>query len=210
MPARRLLDLRRLTSILRWMFIMEMGGDGSLKFRLAGSSLEEAMGTGMTDRSYAELFDTQVDGGLAEEIYALSIVCGCGLLRSGMLSLDGVDYQDFEVLALPFSDERAMGGTVMVAAVMPFHFENPGFSDNRDSIHIQIEDMFLIPSPGAIKPKQVHERLEALLQLQEVDLRVLDIEGLLAMNVGGIDAANSELPSHTLETAARSNADVVN
>lgn len=209
-PARRLLDLRRLTSVLRWMFIMEMGNDGSLRFRLAGSSLEEAIGIGMTDRNYSDLFDTQADGGLAQEVYALSIVCGCGLLRCGTISLDGVDYQDFEVLALPFVDERAMGGIVMVATVMPFHFENLGFTDNRNTTRIQIEDMFLIPSPSAIKPEQLSDRLHALLRLHDIDLRVLDIAGLLELNIEGVVAANGDLPSYTLESAARRISDVVN
>ncbi len=186
-----------------------MASDGSLRFRLAGSMLEEAMGTGMTDCHYSDLFSLEIDGGLAEEIYALSIVRGCGLLRRGTLRLGDLQEQNFEVLALPFSDERAMGGTVMVAAVMPFQFDNPTFIDSRDRFHIQIDDMYLLPSPSVIKPEQVSQRLQSLLSLQDTELRVLDVAQMLELRLGHGNAALVELPYRSLEAVAHS-ADVVN
>lgn len=209
-PARRLLDLRRLTSILRWMFILEMNSDGSLRFRLAGSSLEEAMGIGMTDRKYADIFDTSKDNGLAEELYALSIVRGCGLLRCGTFTFDGTYYQEFEVLALPFADERAMGGTVMVATVKPFSFENLGFEDHHRDLEICIDNMFLLPSPTVITPDQISDRLSGSLSDQNLDLRVLDVERVLEMNAVGPLPTDTKLPSFTLETAAAFIPEVLN
>lgn len=208
-PSRRALDLRKLTSILRWMFILEMASDGSLRFRLVGSMLEEAMGTGMTDRHYSDLFNLEIDGGLAEEIYALSIVRGCGLLRRGNLRLGDLQDQNFEVLALPFSDERAMGGTVMVAAVMPFQFDNPTFIDSRDRFHVHIDDMLLLPSPSVIKPEQISPRLHDLLSSQNAQLRVLDVAQLIELKLANGIAAPIDLPSRPLEAVTHS-ADVVN
>ncbi len=189
---------------------MEMGSDGSLRFRLAGSSLEEAMGVGMTDRSYAEIFDSSKDSGLAEQIYALSIVRGCGLLRKGTFTFDGTYSQEFEVLALPFADERAMGGTVMVSVVRPFIVENLGFEDSREDLCLDIEDMFLLPSPNVIMPDQIGPELKASLSLQGLDLRVLDMQRLLELNAAGFLSLDMALPSVNLATAAATISDVVN
>lgn len=202
-PSRRSLDLRQLASVLPWMFIMEMASDGTLRFRLAGSSLESAMGVGMTDRNFDELFDTSADDGLGAEIYALSIVRGCGLLRCGSISFDGKNFQPFEVLALPFSDDRALGGTVMVAAVQPFTFENHGFTDMREEIRIRIDKMFMLPSPNIVKPEQVPVHLLEALSEQQIDLKVLDVERLMALITAGELPSGANMPSFSLESASQ-------
>jgi len=209
-PARRLLDLRRLTSILRWMFILEMDGDGSLRFRLAGSSLEEAVGFGMTDQTYDSIFDSTLDGGMAEELYGLSIVRGCGVLRSGVVTTDGDYFHELEVLALPFADERAMGGTVLVGAIRPIEIENQSFEDRRDTLVMSIDDMFLLPSPNLITPQQMSNRLTQLLKENGIDLRVVDMEQIFNQVEEGIVPNGQSLPSFNLEVAAAGVQEVVN
>ncbi len=209
-PARRLLDLRRLTSILRWMFILEMDDDGSLRFRLAGSSLEEAIGVGMTDQTYNSIFDNTHDSGMAEELYALSIVRGCGVLRCGAVTTDGDYFHELEVLALPFADERAMGGTVLVGAIRPVKLENKSFEDRRETLALSIDDMFLVPSPNLITPRQMSNRLTKLLKEHGIDLRVLDMEQIFNQVEEGIAPNGQNLPSLNLEVAAASVREVVN
>ena len=209
-PARRLLDLRRLTSILRWMFILEMDGDGSLRFRLAGSSLEEAIGVGMTDQTYNSIFNSTPDGGIAEELYALSIVRGCGVLRSGAVTIDGDYFHELEVLALPFADERAMGGTVLVGAIRPVEFENQSFEDKRDTLALSIDDMFLLPSPNLITPQQMSNRLTKLMKEHKIDLRVVDMEQIFSQVEDGTMSNGQSLPSLNLEVAAAGVQEVVN
>ena len=209
-PARRQLDLRRLTSVLRWMFILEMDKDGSLRFRLAGSSLEELIGVGMTDKTYDSIFDNGRDSGLAEEIYALSIVRACGVLRSGAITVGGGYYHELETLALPFADERAMGGTVLVGAITPVDIQNNTFEDRRKSLAIDIDDMFLLPSPNLIKPQQMPMRLVELLKGFDIDLRVLDMEKIFDDNETGAKFSGQNLPSFNLETAAAGVQELIN
>lgn len=209
-PARRQLDLRRLTSVLRWMFILEMDNDGSLRFRLAGSSLEELIGVGMTDKTYDTIFDNSQDSGLAEEIYALSIVRACGVLRSGTVTVGGNYFHELEVLALPFADERAMGGTVLVGAIKPIEIENHTFEDRRKSLSITIDDMFLLPSPYLITPQQMPLRLTEALKDFDIDLRVLDLEKIFDGDNNGIMQFGQSLPSFNLEIAAADVQELIN
>lgn len=209
-PARQLLDLRRLTSNLRWMFILEMDGDGTLRFRLAGSSLEEVVGVGMTDRTYGTIFEANADGGIAEEIYALSIVRGCGVLKCGRFSVDKKSQHALEVLALPFADERALGGTVLVGVIAPVSMENIAFEDRREHLSINIDDMFLLPSPNLITPQQITQRLSEKLTVRNVDLRVLDMEQIFNQVDDGLALSDQNLPSFRLEIAAAAAQDIIN
>lgn len=210
LPARRQLDLRRLTSVLRWMFILEMDNDGSLRFRLAGSSLEELIGVGMTDKTYDSIFDNSLDKGLAEEVYALSIVRACGVLRSGAISVCGNYFHELEVLAVPFADERAMGGTVLVGAMTPVNIENQFFEDRRKSLTVDIDDMFLLPSPNLIMPQQMPLRLIEILKDFDIDLRVLDMEKIFDGNEEGAHRIGQNLPSFNLENAAAGIQELIN
>ncbi len=210
MPSRRLLDLRRLTSILRWMFILEMDDDGSLRYRLAGSSLEEVVGVGMTDQTYDTIFDNSRDGGIAEEVYALSIVRGCGVLKCGAFTVDGDYFHELEVLALPFADERVLGGTVLVGAIRPVSVDNQIFQDRRKNLSRVIDDMFLLPSPNLITPQQITFNLANKLKEQRIDLRVLDMEQIFNRADGDIMPIDQNLPSFKLEIAAAAAQEIVN
>lgn len=209
-PVRRQLDLRRLTSVLRWMFILEMDSDGSLRFRLAGSSLEEMIGVGMTDKTYDSIFDNGRDRGLAEEIYALSIVRACGVLRSGTFTVDGDYFHELEVLALPFADERTMGGTVLVGAITPVNIENQSFEDRRKTLAINVDEMFLLPSPNLITPQQMPLRVTEVLRDYGIDLRALDMDKIFEHAEAGIMGHGQNLPSFNLEIAAAGVQEVIN
>lgn len=209
-PARRLLDLRRLTSNLRWMFILEMDGDGTLRYRLAGSSLEEVVGVGMTDQTYDAIFDSNTDDGIAEEVYALSIVRGCGVMKCGTFSVDGKFRHELEVLALPFADERALGGTVLVGAIRPVSIENHSFEDRRENLSVGVDEMFLLPSPNLITPQQITQRLTNKLKKRKIDLRVLDMEQIFSRVDDGMAMTDQNLPSFKLEIAAAAAREVVN
>lgn len=195
-PERSHLDLRQLASILRWMFILEMDESGQLKFRLAGSCIEEALGCGMTDRSYADLFSVNQKANITEELYALSIVQGSGLLRGGSFTLDNKSNMDLQVLALPFADQRAMGGVVMVGAVKPFDYNNPGFIDRRPDFDQFIDELLSVPSPRFLSDDQLSERLIAKIHDKGVELRVLDVAAVLNSTVGGMQE-NKRFPCFT-------------
>lgn len=196
-PERSHLDLRQLASILRWMFILEMDESGSLKFRLAGSCIEEALGCGMTDQSYADLFSVNKNASITEELYALSLVQGSGLLRSGTFTLDNKSCMDLQVLALPFADQRAMGGAVMVGAVKPFDYNNPGFVDRRSDFDQFIDELLSVPSPRFLSEDQLSDRLAAKIKDKNVALRVLDVEAVLNSDFGGGMQENKRFPSFT-------------
>lgn len=209
-PARSGLDLRQLASMLKWMFIMEMASDGTLKFRLAGSALEEAFGIAMTDRPYSEIFSFREDQDLAEEVYALSVVRGCGLLRMGHMRFEGHNLQPLEVLALPFSDPRVMGGIVMVAVVQPFAFENVANADRRDLLSMGVDDIYLIPSPQVVTPLQLPERLQEALKGGTISIRAVDIDKLSELSEASAASRLTEIPSVSLEQAASQQLDTLN
>lgn len=209
-PARNQLDLRQLASMLKWMFIMEMASDGTLKFRLAGSALEEAFGVAMTDRPYSDIFDFRDDQDLAEEVYALSIVRGCGLLRVGRMSFENESVQPLEVLALPFADQRVMGGIVMVAVVQPFSFENIANEDTRDFVSMGVDDIYLIPSPHVVTPAQLPNRLREAVLDAYLNIRVVDPGKLSEFVNAGSAASLKDVPSVSLEQAAGQRFDAPN
>ncbi|MBO6506036.1 MAG: PAS domain-containing protein [Kordiimonadaceae bacterium] len=209
-PARNRLDLRQLASTLRWMFILEMASDGTLKFRLAGSALEEAFGVAMTDRPYSDIFSFREDQDLAEEVYAVSVVRGCGLLRLGFMSFEENQHQPLEVLALPFADARVMGGIVMVAVVQPFAFENIANQDTRDLVSMGVDDIYLIPSPHVVTPLQLPDRLRSAMTAGTINIRAIDSEGLSELSQANTISRLGEIPSVSLEQAAAQQLDVPN
>lgn len=194
-PDRQRLDLRNLTSILRWMFILEMGMDGTLKFRLAGSSLEEAVGCGMTDQSYADIFSLNDGGAITEELYAQCMVKGCGLMRSGTFALGNDGSITLQVLALPFADPRTLGGTVMVGVVRPFDYENHRFQDRRHSFDQNISDLLVIPSPRVVTFAQLSQKLQGNLKARSLTLTALNTQALLDMSQAGVQSGFHEFPT---------------
>lgn len=201
-PERKLLDLRHLTSILRWMFILELSAEGTLKFRLAGSSIEDALGCGITDRDYSDVFASAGHSGVMEELYALSMVQGCGVLRRGTFTLDGIQEHTMEVLSLPFADSRVLGGTVMVGVVKPFIYQNNSFTDRREGFKQHIESLLLVPSPQLVTVSQLPQRLHSKLMEQEIELKALDTKRLLELNATGEFWPHSEFPSYQLDQVA--------
>ncbi len=174
---------------------MEMTSNGTLRLRLAGSSIEAAMGIGMTDRSFDELFDTKADRGIGAETYALSLIHGAGLLRRGLLSFDGKNAQPFEVLALPFADSRVAAGTVLIAAVRPFIHENHSFIDLRKNIRIRINKMFMLPPSNVEIQDQIPAKLSEALLIKQVELNVVDADQFAA--ILNTDEMSSEADVHS-------------
>jgi hypothetical protein len=199
-PERKRLELRQLTAILRWMFILELSDEGTLKFRLAGSAIEDALGCGITDRDYSDVFSQSGQHDIMEELYALSVVQGCGVLRRGTFTLDGIQHHSMEVLSLPFTDPRVLGGTVMVGVVRPFNHHNNGFKDRREGFNQNIESLFLVPSPHLVTCDQLPQRLQAKITEKQLELRALDTERLLELSASGEFMPYSEFPSHQLDT----------
>ena len=187
-PERSSLDLRQLTAILPWMFILEMGGDGSLRYRLAGSSLEESVGRGMAGRTYCEIFADREQAAVMEELYAIALVQSCGLLRTGALAFQDDKRYEMEVLALPFVEARAMGGIVLVGVVRPFDFDNMGFVDRWGDFR------------RVLTNKQLSGRVNAALELMAVQIRALDVQALLNIQRKGGVPGMMGLPSVELET----------
>lgn len=199
-PDRASLDLRKLTNLLPWMFILEMGRDGSLCYRLAGSGLEEAVGRGMAGRTYADIFQDHEQASVMEELYATSLVQGSGLVRTGAFSLNEDETFELEVLVLPFADMRAMGGTVLVGVVRPFDVLNQGFLDHWGNFQHDLTTLMVVPSPRIVTTEHLSERVMATLEVIGVELRVLDVVKALelyARTAAGFDPL--ETPSFSLD-----------
>lgn len=184
-PARSLLDLRRLTTILPWMFILEMGDDGSLRYRLAGSSLEEAVGRGMATRTYSEIFSDHEQAAIMEELYAVALVQSCGVLRTGSLSFNDKERFAMEVLALPFAEPRAMGGTILVGVVRPFDVDNMAFVDRWGGFRQELSEILIVPSPRVLAEEQLSARVRRALAILSVKVRALDTAKLLEIDRKG-------------------------
>lgn len=184
-PERSELDLRKLTTILPWMFILEMAEDGCLRYRLSGSALEEAVGRGMAGRTYAEIFSDHEQAAIMEELYAVALVQSCGVLRTGSLSFDEDERFAMEVLALPFIETRAMGGTVFVGVVRPFAVDNLEFVDRWGGFKHDLSEILLVPSPRVVQEGQFSQRVRDALSRMHIQVRALDIEKLLEIDRKG-------------------------
>lgn|GEM_PF-1519358 len=211
LPERSQLDLRQLTPILPWMFILEMSPDGALRYRLAGSSLEEAVGCGMAGKTYADIFHDHEQASVMEELYATSLVQGSGLVRTGAFSLDQNEKFDLEVLALPFADTRAMGGTVLVGVVRPFDVLNQGFLDRWGRFHHDLTTLMVVPSPRIVTSGQLSDRVNATLELIGVELRALDVPKVLDLyRRGAPKLPGQDIPSFELAALSGRQQDSLN
>ncbi len=199
-PARPSLDLRQLTSLMPWMFILEMSADGSLRYRLAGSSLEEAVGRGMAGRTYCDIFSDREQAAIMEELYAVALVQACGILRTGGLSFEDNQRFDMEVLALPFVEARAMGGIILVGVVRPFDTANMGFVDRWGGFRQDISEILVVPSPRVMGLAQLSPRVTAALELLNIKVKALDVGRLLEIEKNGGVPGLLGLPSFDLET----------
>lgn len=198
-PERSLLNLRHLTSILPWMFILEMAQDGALRYRLAGSSLEEAIGRGMAGETYGNVFAATEQAALMEELYAVSLVQSSGILRTGSFKLHSENRFDLEVMSLPFQDARAMGGTILVGVVRPFEFQNQGFVDKWGEFDQRVESILTVPSPRVITNEQLSARVNNLLIDFSIDLRAMDLKKVLEIDDRGLHHKYKEVPSISLD-----------
>ncbi len=210
MPERSLLDLRQLTPILPWMYILEMSTDGSLRYRLAGSSLEEAIGRGMAGQTYCNVFSATEQASLMEELYAVSLVQSSGMLRTGSFKLNAENRYDLEVLSLPFQDPRAMGGIILVGVVRPFEFQNQGFVDKWGEFDQQVESILTIPSPRVISTEQLSARVSGLLTNFEISLRAMDLKKVIEIDDKGMHHKYKEVPSLNLDQFIGQHANALN
>jgi hypothetical protein len=198
-PERSALDLRHLTSILPWMFILEMAADGSLRYRLAGSSLEEAIGHGMAGETYCNVFSATEQAAIMEELYAVSLVQSSGILRTGSFILNCEKRYDLEVLSLPFQDPRSMGGVILVGVVRPFEFRNQGFVDKWGEFDQRVESILAVPSPRVISTGQLSGRVNGLLDEFGIQLRAMDLKKVIEIDDKGLHHKYDEVPSLNLD-----------
>jgi len=179
LPERSALDLRELKPLLPWMFILAMAEDGSLRYRLAGSSLEAAIGRGMANQIFSDVFANSEHAMFMEELYATSLVQGCGLFRRGTFNLLDEEGQSLEVIALPFQDTRTMGGTVLVGLVAPFEVQNQGFVDHWGELEQNLSALYSIPSPHALGYSQLSERVQRMLLKRQIQFNIMDVKRTL-------------------------------
>ncbi len=197
-PQRGQLDLRELTSILPWMFILEMAPDGALRYRLAGSALESAMGRGMAGRTYSSVLSETEQGSVMEEMYATALVQGCGILRTGTFQIEADSNFDLEVLSLPFVEERAMGGVIMVGVVRPFEVNNQGFIDKWGGFEQSLQQLLVVPSPRALMEEHLSKRVKDLLDNLKVTLRAIDLPKVIEIDRKGQHQLYTAIPSLSL------------
>ncbi|MCJ9427635.1 PAS domain-containing protein [Kordiimonas marina] len=198
-PDRNQLDLRKLTSLLSWMFILEMGKEGALRYRLSGSSLEGAVGCGMSGRVYADIFADHDQAALMEELYAVALVQSCGILRTGAFSLASGRRFDLEVLVLPFAEPRVMGGTELVGVVRPFDYQNQGFIDKWGGFEHEINSLLVVPSPRILTPKHLSPRVLGAMDRAGLEMRALDMETMLELDRLGVQEQYPDVPSLSLD-----------
>jgi len=199
-PERNVLDLRRLTSIMPWMFILEMSPDGSLRYRLAGSLLEEALGCGMAGQTYCTVFSSTEQASIMEELYAVALVQSSGILRTGSFKLNAEANFDLEVLTLPFLDSRAMGGTILVGVVRPFEVQNRSFVDKWGEFEQRLKRIYTIPSPRIVMSSQFSGRVLGLLDELGIEMRAMDLDKVIEIDYNGLHHKYEEVPSVSLET----------
>ena len=200
LPDRCMLDLRQLTHIMPWMFILEMRADGALVYRLAGSSLEEALGRGMSGKTYASVFSETEHATIMEELYATALVQSSGILRTGSFKIDSPDKYDLEVISLPFADARAMGGVILVGVIRPFEVASRSFIDKWGEFDEQLKRLFVVPSPRVVRLQHLSARVFQSLMDLRVDLRVMDLPRVIEIDERGMHHKFEEVPSISLDS----------
>ncbi|MFC3053461.1 PAS domain-containing protein [Kordiimonas pumila] len=209
-PARSMLDLRQLTQILPWMYILEMSPDGAIRYRLAGSAIEAAVGCGMAGKIYSDVFSERVHAKVIEELFAVSLVQGCGVLRTGKFSLDNSSLYNLETLTLPFSDARAMGGIILVGVMCPFEYDNDAFVDKWGALNESIEQVYIVPSPRIVTYSNLTKRVSDGLDAINVQLRIVNLKKILEINSLGTHRDYTDVPSHSVEYFAGKTEYIVN
>ncbi|MBV1900091.1 MAG: PAS domain-containing protein [Kordiimonadaceae bacterium] len=210
LPDRCLLDLRELTHIMPWMFILEMREDGALVYRLAGSSLEGALGCSMAGKTYCSVFSKTEQATVMEELYATALVQSSGILRSGCFKMETTDKYDLEVISLPFADSRAMGGVILVGVVRPFEVGNHAFIDKWGEFDEQLKRLFVVPSPRIVRLQHLSKRVfQSLIDLK-VTLRVMDLPRVMEIDDQGMHHKFVEVPSLSLDTFSKLNSQGLN
>lgn len=210
LPERTALDLRQLTHIMPWMFILEMTEDGALTYRLAGSALEEAIGRGMAGETYYSIFAQTEQACIMEELYATALVQGSGVLRTGSLQLGSQSKYDLEVMSLPFSDPRAMGGVILVGVVRPFEVRNQAFIDKWGEFDQQLKRLFVVPSPRVVGKSHLSGRVNQSLSELKIDLRVMDLPKVIEIDHSGMHHKFLEVPSVSLDQFKASHPTILN
>lgn len=210
LPERAALDLRQLTHIMPWMFILEMTEDGALTYRLAGSSLEEALGRGMAGETYYNIFSKTEQACIMEELYATALVQGSGVLRTGSMKLGSQDKFDLEVISLPFNDARAMGGVILVGVIRPFEAKNHAFIDKWGEFDQQLKRLFVVPSPRIVGMPHLSGRVRSSLTALKIDLRVMDLPKVIEIDHNGMHHKFPEVPSLSLDKFRRLNPSILN
>ncbi|MEX0299063.1 MAG: PAS domain-containing protein [Kordiimonas sp.] len=210
LPDRASLDLRQLTHIMPWMFILEMTADGALTYRLAGSSLEEALGRGMAGETYYSIFSQTEQACIMEELYATALVQGSGVLRTGSLKLASRSKFNLEVMSLPFSDPRAMGGVILVGVIRPFEARNQAFIDKWGEFDQQLKRLFIVPSPRVVGTSHLSDRVNKSLSALKIDLRVMDLPKVIEIDHSGMHHKFPEVPSVSLDKFRAANPSILN
>jgi len=209
-PERTLLDLRQLTQILPWMFILEMAADGAMRYRLAGSALEGAVGRGMAGETHNSVFAEFEQAAVLEELYAVALVQGCGVLKTGSFTLASTTSQALEFITLPFSDPRAMGGIIFVGIIRPFEYHNVDFDDKWGELSEEINRLFVVPSPRIVRLSQLSERVTSSFQEMDVKLRVLNLKKVIEIDGLGVHHQYSEIPSFNIDTFEETSSGILN
>jgi len=199
LPERTMLDLRKLSHIMPWMFILEMTKDGALTYRLAGSSFEQALGKIMSGETYYSIFSDTEQACIMEELYATALVQGSGILRTGALQLGARSKFDLESITLPFSDAKAMGGVILVGVMRPFESVGHAFIDKWGELEQQLKRLFIVPSPRIVKLPHLSGRVQESLMALDVNLRVMDLPKVMEIDHSGMHHKFAEVPSFSLD-----------
>jgi len=209
-PERCALNLRHLTAILPWMFILEMASDGSLRYRLAGSALEEAIGRGMAGETFGHIFSDTRQAALMEELYAVALVQSCGILGTGSFKLKSDNTFDMEVITLPFLDPRAMGSTILLGVFRPFQAQNRNFVDKWGEFDQKLEKLLTIPSPRSVTASLLSLRVHSLLEELEIELRAMDLEKVMKIEGRGLNDRYPDVPSLSLDSLETARSSTLN
>ena len=194
-PDRSRLDLRQLTSLMPWMFILEMAADGTLRYRLAGSSIEAAVGRGLAGKAYADMLENPDQSALVNELCGVALVQCCGLLRVGTFSFGQEKHQELEILVLPFVDTRVMGSVELVGVMRPFEIVNQGFIDRYGALQIDSSSIMVVPSPRVLTRDHLSDQALEVLDKNNIELRALDVAKVLELDKRGRRDDSPDVPS---------------
>ena len=198
-PVKELIDLKQILSLLPWVSILELAPDGTVTYRLAGSTFEAAFGTGLKGRTLYSQFADEEEGAFYQRLFSQALVAECGVLINGHARFAAEELSSFSMLALPFRTPESLGCVEYMCVVEPFTYDNHQFLDRFGSIQYFDEEIYLIPQNDLIERDTFDRTVHDMLARKDIALRYLDVQAFLGQETAvklPFRSASGALPKH--------------